>query len=180
MTIHLFIYEALVSAAMYTKVKQGGGPEMQDIPYEELRDQVAFLSSLFRGEFIFSDDGLEVNLDRTLRGLEADRVVRLDRDDKGNVVKVGLSDEERKVGRENYDFYCFLIWPFIEAAWLAAVALIGLSPPSPKYEDTWMEEKQAQKGAQLVSQYGKPRPQSDIHLTNTFPFIAWQDPLPPR
>lgn len=151
MTIHLFIYEALVSAAMYTKVKQGGGPEMQDIAYEELKDQVAFLSSLFRGEFIFSDDGLEVNLDRTLRGLETDKVVRLDRDENGNIVKVGLSDEERTAGRENYDFYCFLIWPFIEAAWLAAVALIGLSPHSEKYEDTWMEEKTAQKGAQLVS-----------------------------
>lgn len=150
MTIHLFIYEALVSAAMYTKIKQGGGPDMQDISYEEVKEQVSFLSSLFRGEFIFSDDGLEVNLDRTLRGLETDRVVRLDRDDNGNIVKIGLSDDERKAGRENYDFYCFLIWPFIEAAWLAAVALIGLSPPSEKYEDTWMEEKQAQKGAQLV------------------------------
>ncbi|KAL7892881.1 hypothetical protein HDV63DRAFT_388045 [Trichoderma sp. SZMC 28014] len=37
MTIHLFIYEALVSAAMYTRIKRGGGPSNQDIPYAELR-----------------------------------------------------------------------------------------------------------------------------------------------
>lgn len=46
MTIHLFISEALVSAAMYTRVKQGGGPAHQDIPYEELVDQVSFLSQV--------------------------------------------------------------------------------------------------------------------------------------
>lgn len=149
MTIHLFIYEALVSAAMYTKVKQGGGPSMQDIQYEELRELVFFLSSLFRGEFIFGSAGLDANLDKTLRGLEADHIVRLDRDDKGNVVTVGLSERERRAGRENYDFYCFLIWPFIEATWLAAVSLMGLSPLS-KAGDVWVEQSKAQNNAQLV------------------------------
>ncbi|KAJ4140784.1 hypothetical protein NW765_016280 [Fusarium oxysporum] len=129
MTIHLFIYEALVSAAMYSRVKRGGGPQMQDMPFDELKEQVYFLSSLFRGEFIFSSEGLDTNLDRTLRGLEADNVIRIDRDAEGNVTMVGLADQERRAGRENYDFYCFLIWPFIEATWLAAVSLMGLTPP---------------------------------------------------
>ena len=44
MTIHLFISEALVSVAMYTHVKLGGGPENQRISYQELVDQVLFLS----------------------------------------------------------------------------------------------------------------------------------------
>ncbi|KAH7322895.1 acyltransferase-domain-containing protein [Stachybotrys elegans] len=150
MTIHLFIYEALVSAAMYMRVKRGGGPTMQDIEYNELREQVLFLSTLFRGEFIFSAAGLDVNLDKTLRGLEADHVVRLDRDDKGNVTKVGLSDMERKAGRENYDFYCFLIWPFIEASWLAAVSLMGLTPPLGSKSDIWIEQTRAQNTTQLL------------------------------
>ncbi|KAL7923087.1 acyltransferase domain-containing protein [Trichoderma austrokoningii] len=150
MTIHLFIYEALVSAAMYTRIKRGGGPSNQDIPYAELRDQVLFLSSLFRGEFIFSGAGLDVNLDNTLRGLEADHVVRLDRDENGNLTTIGLSDEERKAGRENYDFYCFLIWPFIEASWLAAVSLMGLAPPVGKNGDVWIGEAKAQNNAQLL------------------------------
>lgn len=46
MTIHLFISEALVSAAMYTRVKQGGGPANQQISFEELYDQVSFLSQV--------------------------------------------------------------------------------------------------------------------------------------
>ncbi|KAG6004264.1 hypothetical protein E4U21_001276 [Claviceps maximensis] len=151
MTIHLFIYEALVSAAMYTKVKRGGGPSMQDMTYEELKDQVFFLSSLFRGEFIFGSAGLVTNLDNTLRGLEADDVVRLDRDEQGGrIMTVGLSAEERKVGRENYDFYCFLIWPFIEASWLAAVSLMGLSPPLGTSDDIWIEQSKAQNSAQLL------------------------------
>ncbi|GAB0132982.1 hypothetical protein EsDP_00001402 [Epichloe bromicola] len=150
MTIHLFIYEALVSAAMYVKVKRGGGPSMQDITYEELKDQVLFLSSLFRGEFIFGSAGLSTNLDNTLRGLEADHIVRLDRDENGQITTAGLSAEERKAGRENYDFYCFLIWPFIEASWLAAVSLMGLSPPPGTNEDIWIEQNKAQNSAQLL------------------------------
>ncbi|KAG9251885.1 acyltransferase-domain-containing protein [Emericellopsis atlantica] len=150
MTIHLFIYEALVSAAMYMRVKMGGGPSMQDISHEELRDQVFFLSTLFRGEFIFGNEGLDANLDRTIKGLEADHVIHVHRDESGKVVKIGLSDEERNVGRENYDFYCFLIWPFIEASWLAAVSLMGLTPPSKEHEDTWIELNKAQNTAQLL------------------------------
>jgi len=151
MTIHLFIYEALVSAAMYSRVKRGGGPQMQDMPFDELKEQVYFLSSLFRGEFIFSSEGLDTNLDRTLRGLEADNVIRIDRDAEGNVTMVGLADQERRAGRENYDFYCFLIWPFIEATWLAAVSLMGLTPPLGQNGEIWIEQGKTHNSAQLVS-----------------------------
>lgn len=46
MLIHLFITEALVSVAMYTKIKQGGGPANQRITYEALKNQVSFLSQV--------------------------------------------------------------------------------------------------------------------------------------
>lgn len=46
MTIHLFVTEALVSAAMYTRVKQGGGPDNQSISFDRLYDQVSFLSQV--------------------------------------------------------------------------------------------------------------------------------------
>lgn len=46
MIIHLFISEALVSAAMYTRVKQGGGPDNQRITYDALLNQVSFLSQV--------------------------------------------------------------------------------------------------------------------------------------
>ncbi|KXJ89160.1 acyltransferase-like protein [Microdochium bolleyi] len=151
MTIHLFIAEALVSAAMYTQVKQGGGPENQDITYTALREQVLFLSSLFRGEFIFPSEGLEFNLEKTLVGLEQDRVISIVRDAEGKPVTIGLSKEEREAGRENYDFYCFLIWPFIEASWLAAISLMGLTPPPGQgADDVWIEAAKAQNSAQLM------------------------------
>ncbi|KAL2018491.1 hypothetical protein VTK56DRAFT_776 [Thermocarpiscus australiensis] len=150
MTIHLFISEALVAAALYTRVKQGGGPANQDISYQDLHDQVQFLSSLFRGEFIFSSEGLAVNLEKTVLGLEADNVIFIERDEEGHITKIGLSDAERAAGRENYDFYCFLIWPFIEASWLAAVSLMGLTPPLGQKDDIWIQVSKAHNSAQLL------------------------------
>ncbi|MCJ1224837.1 hypothetical protein MMC12_001483 [Toensbergia leucococca] len=150
MTIHLFISEALVSVAMYTRVKQGGGPDNQRISYEALLNQVSFLSQLFRGEFIYPLEGLVVNLETTLRGLEADQVITVTREYSGKVIAVELSDEERACGRENFDFYCFLIWPYIEASWLGAVSLMCLAPPLGQQGEVWLDLKQTQDKAQLL------------------------------
>jgi len=160
MTIHLFILPALVSAAMYTRVKLGGAPESQRISFHDLKAQVFFLSQLFRGEFIFPTEGLDTNLDHTLRALESDAVVTLTRSasgdgDDGGRQQIGfaaLSGEERRLGRENFDFYCFLIWPFIEASWLGAVSLMMLAPPpnAPPEEDVGLDLKKVQDRAQLL------------------------------
>src|SRR5271169_6052501 len=136
---------------MYLRVKRGGGKDNQSISFEELRAQVLFLSQLFRGEFIYPTEGLAVKLENALRGLEADKVIELVRDSDGKIVTVGLSDVERVAGRENYDFYCFLIWPFIEASWLGAVSLMGLTPPLGHTGDVWIDVAKAQNSAQLVS-----------------------------
>jgi hypothetical protein len=176
MTIHLFISEALVSAAMYTKIKQGGGPDNQRISFQELYDQVLFLSQLFRGEFIYPTDGLEANLGTTLRGLEADSVIDIIRDEKGDIVSVGLSDVERSVGRENYDFYCFLIWPFIEAFWLAAVSFMGFTPPAGYGGDGWLDAKKCQDSSQLVSPRFKQSKSRYLRLT----FSVGENPVSSR
>lgn len=151
MTIHLFILQALVSAAMYTKVKVGGGPETQRISYKELHDQVHFLSQLFRGEFIFPTEGLDINLARTISGLEQDNVIRVTRNvsNPNQVDFVELSDKERETGRENFDFYCFLIWPFIEASWLGAMSLMMLTPPAGRTGEKWLNAKKVQDRAQV-------------------------------
>ena len=47
-----------------------------------------------------------------------------------DVTTISLNETERLSGRENFDFYCFLIWPFIEATWLGAISLLTLTPPS--------------------------------------------------
>ncbi|KJF60278.1 acyltransferase, variant 1 [Coccidioides immitis RS] len=150
MTIHLFITEALVSAAMYTRVKQGGGPANQRISYDELLSQVSFLSQIFRGEFIFPPEGLTTNLEKTLHGLERDNVIKVTRNSTNVPTVIELSDQERQCGRENYDFYCFLVWPFIEACWLGAVSLLGLTPPLSNPQTFWVDLKKAQDNAQLL------------------------------
>ncbi|PWY84837.1 putative acyltransferase [Aspergillus heteromorphus CBS 117.55] len=150
MMIHLFITEALVSTAMYTRIKQGGGPSYQRMSYGDLVNQVSFLSQLFRGEFIFPPEGLATNLEKTLRGLERDNVITVSRDTSGVPLFVELSDAERQCGRENYDFYCFLIWPFIEASWLGSVSLLGLTPPLNGPKDVWIDLNKAQNNAQLL------------------------------
>ncbi|KAL8850031.1 MAG: hypothetical protein Q9221_005048 [Calogaya cf. arnoldii] len=162
MTIHLFISEALVCAAMYTKVKQGGGPDNQRISFDALYEQVGFLSSIFRGEFIYPTAGLLVNLHRTLLGLESDGVITLTRSDSPadpdnapnadvhEIRSVEISSMERKNGRENFDFYNFLLWPFIESTWLGAVSLMGLTPPGPQQSDAWLSIRQAQETTQTL------------------------------
>ncbi|KAI9703903.1 MAG: hypothetical protein M1836_007677 [Candelina mexicana] len=151
MTIHLFISEALLSASMY----KGGGPDHQRIQYEALLDQVSFLSSLFRDEFIFSTEGLEYNIKKTIRGLAADNVITVRRTEKpqdstDDILAIELSDAERLCERENFDFYCFLIWPFIEASWLGAVSLMGLTPPTSQMCGMWLDLKDTQDRAQLL------------------------------
>ncbi|KAL1597767.1 hypothetical protein SLS60_008254 [Paraconiothyrium brasiliense] len=153
MTIHLFILQSLVSAALYTSVKQGGSPSQQRMSLTALRDQVSFLSQLFRGEFIFPTEGLEHNLSKTLATLETENIVKVTRDPNNSAIveRVELSDQERAHGRENFDFYCFLIWPFIEAAWLGAISLLMLTPPvGTEAKDSWLPMKNVQDVAQVL------------------------------
>ncbi|KAF2861811.1 acyltransferase [Piedraia hortae CBS 480.64] len=131
MTIHLFILQSIVCAAVYTRVKLGSGPENQQLSYPELRQYVSFLSQLFRTEFIFPTTGLDENLQETLSSLEQDQVLISTRNDPITINTVALHPNEVTSGRENFDFYCFLLWPFIETSWLSSVALFMLCPPDP-------------------------------------------------
>lgn len=54
---------------------------------------------------------------------------------------VSLSEQERINGREVFDFYCFLLWPFIESYWLAAVALTSLLDRESTGYVRWASEK---------------------------------------
>jgi Glycerol-3-phosphate acyltransferase C-terminal region len=170
MTIHLFILEALICAGIYTRVKSGGDPSHQAMPYAELRNEITFLSQLFRGEFIFPPEGLDHNMRVALERLEEDNVISITRHAGVEdlyapeaIELVELSVTERERGRENFDFYCFLIWPFIEASWLGAVSLMMLAPPIgysapttasgvvlPPGEELWLDAKQTHVTAQLL------------------------------
>lgn len=152
MTIHLFVSQALVCAALYLKVKLGVSKDTQRTSYDSLREYVLFLSQLFRAEFIFDTRPLDENLRDTLKQLEADKVILTSKGDNDNdISSIELHPTERSTGRENFDFYCFLIWPYIEAAWLGAVSLHMLTPPHPVSEnESWVDFKKAQDLAQVL------------------------------
>ena len=106
--IHLFVSEVIISAALYTKIKQGGGPTNQMITYRDLYQQCEFLSQLLKTEFVFElARTLTDNINKALQGLAKDRVIVWNKVDD----TIELSAEERECGRENYDFYCFLVCP---------------------------------------------------------------------
>jgi len=149
MTIHLFISESLIAITLYSRVKQGGGSAAEKMPETELVDKVTFLSQLFRGEFIFpAGQGLQKNLESAMEGLLRDKVLERTTDPIEHKTYINLSSIERQSGRENFDFYCFMLWPFCEAAWLGAVSLLCLVPPMGS-QTVWVDSNKAQATAQL-------------------------------
>lgn len=126
--IHLFISEAIICVSLYSKIKAGGKLTDQRSTAEDLERQTAFLSQLLKGEFIYNTQGIEANIQGALKQLETDKVI---------VVGDGyveLSPDERASGRESFDVYCFLIWPFVETYWFAGVSLFALTPREGKSE----------------------------------------------
>ncbi|KAI9017525.1 acyltransferase-domain-containing protein [Gaertneriomyces semiglobifer] len=133
--IHLFLAESILSTAMYATVKGGGPIHSQRIRLRpELIDDVAFVSQLLKAEFIYGPGGLDKNLDETVDRLHKANVISVEVEysgpDEQEVTNkwISLSPEERRIGRETFDFYCFLMWPFIETYWLAAVGLFSIIP----------------------------------------------------
>jgi hypothetical protein len=130
--IHLFVPECIVAIAMYSVIKVGGPVRAQRIPIKsQLIGDVTFLSRLLRFEFVFGSGGINQNLHLTIEKLISSNVVIIGKDDSkppGDDLWVTLSAEERRTGRETFDFYCFLMWPFIETYWLCAVSLYTILP----------------------------------------------------
>ncbi|KAJ1027687.1 hypothetical protein NDA13_003147 [Ustilago tritici] len=155
--IHIFVSESLAAAALYTKVKQGGTAPMQRMTRKDLLSECLFISSVLRNEFVFGVDSLEINVDRTVDGMVADGILEkhpdIEREQGGSIE---LSARERENGRENYDPFLFLIWPFIEGYWLAAVSLLSLIPQGaemkgyPHNKLPWFAAKDFEKHTQLL------------------------------
>jgi len=135
--IHLFVEESIVCVSLYTVIKRGGAKLQQRMQFDQLLDEVSFVSSILKLDMIFKQGGVESNTLRTIRWLAENNVLEVTDDG-----WIGLTDAERACGRENYDFLCFLIWPFVESYWLAAVALLSLTPAKPDVvEPQWIDEK---------------------------------------
>lgn len=132
--IYLFISEAIVSAALFTLLKQTGSRRFKHSSVEEVS---RFLSTLLSGEFVYGPQGLQANLAKTLDNLAQHGVVVLDGDE------VELSLAEISTGSEVFDFYCYLIWPFIDGYWAASVALYTLADGKPVPEKPFHSQAQS-------------------------------------
>ncbi|KAI3638637.1 hypothetical protein MIR68_003135 [Amoeboaphelidium protococcarum] len=141
--MHLFINESIVCCAMYQTIKKG--QTHRTISRTQLYRDVVFISQLLKLEFIYTPGTMDQNLDTTVQ-LLCERMVIEVVNGEGNLISIGgnttrsdstkstyeyfvrLSDQERSIGRENFDFYCFLLWPFIESYWLATCGLFCIIP----------------------------------------------------
>ncbi|KAK6098230.1 hypothetical protein MT418_002278 [Batrachochytrium dendrobatidis] len=133
--IHLFVSECIVLVSMYATIKAGGPVKAQRIPIvPHLTDDVSFLSQLLKNEFVYGEGGMGKNLPLTITNLHAANVLEVGKFEISENASassqewVTLSTEERRIGRETFDFYCFLMWPFVETYWLACVSLYTIVP----------------------------------------------------
>ncbi|GAA5971080.1 hypothetical protein JCM11641_004135 [Rhodosporidiobolus odoratus] len=145
--IHLFVEESMLCAVLYSKVKAGGVASSQRMERSDALLELHFISRLLSNEFVYSPEGLEANAERTIASLEHDEVITVE-----DGRYLGLSMKERAAGRNDFDFFCFLIWPFIETYWLAVVSLFALTPTSsPPQPVAWFAEKAFQASVQLLA-----------------------------
>lgn len=138
--IHLFISEAVVSVSIFTMMRKHGSRRFLK---SELISYVRFLSTLLSGEFVFNPDGLNRNLEGTLSKLYQQGI--LDTTPDQDYVEFSVSQLEK--GSEIFDFYCFLLWPFIDGYWLATVSLLSILP---KENFDGVQDKKFYKAAQSL------------------------------
>lgn len=177
--MHIFVHEALVCAAIYTRVKLGGPTLMQCISYEDLYTNCSFISKVLRDEFVYETTPLETNIQRSVQQMLDDHVLELSQNDgqgtatfedwKAGRALLGISEQERRNGRETFDMYLFLIWPYVECYWLAAVTLLSLAPQA--------REARAVAPLNAVEQPYADSPNGMEHVRRV-PWFLYKDLLP--
>ncbi|KAJ1567240.1 hypothetical protein HK405_006649 [Cladochytrium tenue] len=131
-------YDRVIEAEGYVSELLGRPKEKESLM--QLLNNVNILQ-LLKSEFIYGPGGLRENLTSTIDRLKELDVLSVEQDQHGESV-VTLSAEERRTGRETFDFYCFLLWPFIETYWLAAVSCFSLVPEDTNVSElTWVDDR---------------------------------------
>lgn len=141
----LFVSEAITCIALYTLNRRNFGATL---PREQLEAKVKFLSSLLANEFVYKPEGLDMNLSRTLEILEKQNVVTMRGQD-----EIILNVQEIVHGLPVFDFYCYLVWPFIDGYWSTCLSLFALPPNSEITERDFL--KMAQKIARTLYAEGE-------------------------
>lgn len=121
----MFLFTAVISTTLYATIKTGGPTESQRISFDTLFEDVSFISSLLKYEFVFTSAPIMENINKTVLEMVDSGTLVVSEEEgipgQGAFVGdrrrrwVGLSTEERRIGRENfgifghkqYVFYCF-------------------------------------------------------------------------
>lgn len=111
---HIYLTEALACVAIY-------GSSIAQVPLDFIYSQARFLSKILQHEFIYPNERLDENLQIALDTMEADNVLM--RTDEG----ISLSSFEIAQGWTRFYFYSSLIWPFLDAYYLAGMSLLMLA-----------------------------------------------------
>jgi 1-acyl-sn-glycerol-3-phosphate acyltransferase len=122
--INLFISEAILTTALYATVKGVGTQNAQrSVAFKpDLLSDTIFLSQLLKTEFIYKNARVETVALETINRMVDQQVLQMEDG------MVSLAQAEIVNGRETFDFYCFLFWPFLEAYWLAAIGCFLFAP----------------------------------------------------
>lgn len=108
----IIVSSAVISTALYATIKAGGAIRSQRVKLRpNLIEDVSFISTLLKYEFIFSAGGLEKNIDATLDDMVKADIMKIEEEalepGQGAIIGnegrwVGLSKEERRIGREHF------------------------------------------------------------------------------
>lgn len=169
--IHLFVPEAIVAVAIYSRVLNM--PNSEDyITFSDLLGRVTFLSRLLSGEFVFGPEGIQTNLMHTLQTLADQNVLVMEEEEKNvnephhnhNETIIRISPREVAQGRENFDFFCFFVWPFVDGFWLTLVALFALTPTAEHLREYYEERGYDENNPRLAPPQTSTLAKEDVPL----------------
>jgi len=138
--LHLFLKESFILCALTSLINQTLNVKMSSlannsVAVSDVIKEAQFLSELLRFEFIDTLEPMKVEeLERTLENLEKREIVTIKREN--NFIEINPYFN-RKVGAENnntisisskVNFYCSLVWPFVDSYWVAAIVLNEQKP----------------------------------------------------
>ncbi|KAJ3342839.1 hypothetical protein HDU93_000969 [Gonapodya sp. JEL0774] len=148
--INLFVSESILTLSMYISIKKWvyfllaclvNSDYKLVMTSRTVSPSALAIARIIAGEFIYQPGKLESTVWGTLKYLEEKAVVSVERTGFGDSLNgtVALSKEEVTNGRETYDLFCFLLWPFVEAYWVATVGLFTLVNDGGGSSD-WVDE----------------------------------------
>ncbi|ODQ66133.1 acyltransferase-domain-containing protein, partial [Nadsonia fulvescens var. elongata DSM 6958] len=160
MVIHLFVPEGILCVSIVGLIVDDGDcghnvmPLNKRIMESDLIKQVKFLSKLLSNEFIYEPEGININFTRTLENLKSQSIIGTCTEAGDKQIWISSNEVEHRL--QNLDFYCYLIWPFVEGFWLCGLSLFlflpyySISSNDGKPETNWIEESAFIKQIQVI------------------------------